>query len=226
MAMTGVGTGVSELTVLAGVSELVPVSQRGYYLAAVTLSVIPFVPSVMFAQLISNTANWRYISVLTAGIAAVALGMTAMWYNPPPQSVEQRQERQDKRKLAKKMDFAGGFFSIIGVVCIIMGLLGGGYQVRCTPMFLPLDLSLKCLVLQFEWTSVQVLCPLIIGICLLCCFGVWEKWATKYPMVPKRLGKAPRTLILTMVITFISGANFFAIIMIWPGQAYNVYGHE
>jgi len=29
-----------------------------------------------------------------------------------------------------------------------------------------------------------------------------------------------------MVITFISGANFFAIIMIWPGQAYNVYGHE
>jgi len=133
--MTGVGTGVSELAVLAGVSEIVPVSQRGYYLAAVTLSVIPFVPSVMFAQLISNTANWRYISVLTAGIAAVALAMTAVWYNPPPQSVEQRQERLDKRKLARKMDFSGGFLSITGVACIIMGLLGGGYQVsRTRPM--------------------------------------------------------------------------------------------
>jgi hypothetical protein len=45
-------------------------------------------------------------------------------------------------------------------------------------------------------------------------------------MLPRRLGKAPRTLILTLVITFISGANFFSVLMIWPSQAWNVYGHE
>lgn len=45
-------------------------------------------------------------------------------------------------------------------------------------------------------------------------------------MFPSRLKQAPRILILTLVITFISGANFFSIIMFWPTQAFNVYGHD
>lgn len=31
---------------------------------------------------------------------------------------------------------------------------------------------------------------------------------------------------MTLVITFISGANFFSILMFWPTQAFNVYGHD
>lgn len=45
-------------------------------------------------------------------------------------------------------------------------------------------------------------------------------------MFPSRLKQAPRILALTLVITFISGANFFSIIMFWPTQAFNVYGHD
>ena len=45
-------------------------------------------------------------------------------------------------------------------------------------------------------------------------------------MFPKRLNQAPRILIMTLIITFISGANFFSIIMFWPTQAFNVYGHD
>lgn len=45
-------------------------------------------------------------------------------------------------------------------------------------------------------------------------------------MFPKRLRQDPRILGLTLVITFISGANFFSIIMFWPTQAFNVYGHD
>jgi hypothetical protein len=45
-------------------------------------------------------------------------------------------------------------------------------------------------------------------------------------MFPKRLRQEPRILGLTLVITFISGANFFAILMFWPTQAFNVYGHD
>jgi hypothetical protein len=33
-------------------------------------------------------------------------------------------------------------------------------------------------------------------------------------------------LSLTLVITAISGANFFSILMFWPTQAFNVYGHD
>lgn len=54
----------------------------------------------------------------------------------------------------------------------------------------------------------------------------WELWGTKNPMVPRGLSKAPRTLALTMVITFISGANFFSVLLLWPPETYSVYGHE
>lgn len=45
-------------------------------------------------------------------------------------------------------------------------------------------------------------------------------------MFPARLKQSPRILALTLVITFISGANFFSVLLFWPTQAFNVYGHD
>ena len=45
-------------------------------------------------------------------------------------------------------------------------------------------------------------------------------------MFPSRLKQSPRILALTLVITFISGANFFSVLLFWPTQAFNVYGHD
>jgi len=45
-------------------------------------------------------------------------------------------------------------------------------------------------------------------------------------MFPARLKREPRILILTLIITFISGANFFSVLLFWPTQAFNVYGHD
>lgn len=57
-------------------------------------------------------------------------------------------------------------------------------------------------------------------------FVVWEMYGAKYPMFPARLQQDSRVLILTLVITFISGANFFSVLLFWPTQAFNVYGHD
>jgi hypothetical protein len=81
-------------------------------------------------------------------------------------------------------------------------------------------------LIQYPWTSAHVLAPLLLGIALLVGFCFWEVYGAKYPMFPSRLKQAPRILALTLVITFISGANFFSIIMFWPTQAFNVYGHD
>lgn len=61
---------------------------------------------------------------------------------------------------------------------------------------------------------------------LLACFAFWEIYGAKYPIFPSRLKQESRTLGLTLVITFISGANFFSVLMFWPTQAFNVYGHD
>lgn len=79
---------------------------------------------------------------------------------------------------------------------------------------------------QYDWTSAHVLVPLILGFVILVAFGFWEVYGAKYPIFPSRLKQEPRTLGLTLVITFISGANFFSVIMFWPTQSFNVYGHD
>jgi Fungal trichothecene efflux pump (TRI12) len=68
--------------------------------------------------------------------------------------------------------------------------------------------------------------PLLLGAALLIGFGVWEVYGAKFPMFPSRLNQDPRILSLTLIITFIAGANFFSVIMFWPTQAFNVYGHN
>lgn len=45
-------------------------------------------------------------------------------------------------------------------------------------------------------------------------------------MFPSRLKQNPRILVLTLIITFISGANFFSVLLFWPTQAFNVYGQD
>lgn len=65
---------------------------------------------------------------------------------------------------------------------------------------------------RYEWSSAHVLVPLILGAVMLSGFIVWQGYAP-YPMFPRRLRQDPRTLGLTLVITFISGANFFSILV-------------
>ena len=55
---------------------------------------------------------------------------------------------------------------------------------------------------------------------------IWEIYGTQDPFMPARLLKEPRTFGLTLLITFISGANFFSILMFWPTEAFNVYSHD
>ncbi|KAK3997004.1 major facilitator superfamily domain-containing protein [Cladorrhinum sp. PSN332] len=204
MGISGMGTGINEVTALAGTAELVPVAKRGYYIAILIVTMIPFMPSVLYAQLVASRSSWRYISYVTGGWALIGLFMTFLFYHPPPRFAAQ--SRSDKMEVVKKMDFVGGFLSTAGLVALEVGLLGGGYQA--------------------PWTSAQILAPLICGIVTLAAFAAWERVWAKHPMIPRRMGKHPWTLGITFIITFISGANFFSVLMLWPSQAYNVYGHD
>jgi hypothetical protein len=91
----------------------------------------------------------------------------------------------------------------------------------------PLTLyGLTPLLKQYNWTSPQVLVLLFLGLFILTLFVLWELYGTKHPIVPRRLGTEPLILSLTLLITFISGANFYSVIMFWPSQSLNVYGHD
>ncbi|KAH6710988.1 MFS multidrug transporter-like protein [Leptodontidium sp. 2 PMI_412] len=203
MALAGVGAGINELTALAATAELAPTAKRGKYVAVLIFTIIPFCPSVLWAQLIAYHGSWRYIGLLCGVWAFIGVAMTFIFYHPPPRV---NSTGLSRKEIIARIDFVGGFLSISGMILFIAGLLWGGYQ--------------------YKWSSVHTLVPLLLGAALLAGFCFWEIYGAKYPMFPSRLKKEPRVLALTLVITFISGANFFSVILFWPTQAFNVYGHD
>jgi MFS family permease len=57
-------------------------------------------------------------------------------------------------------------------------------------------------------------------------FCVYELKFAKFPMFPDGIAREPRIFLMTLVITFMSGSDFFSVHIFWPTQSYNVYGHD
>ncbi|KAJ5889403.1 hypothetical protein N7504_010213 [Penicillium tannophilum] len=203
MAIAGAGAGVNELTALAATSEMAPTRKRGVYVAVLIFTILPFCPSVLWAQLIAYYSSWRYVGAFSGAWNAFGLLITVLFYFPPPRA---NSVGLSRREVIKRIDFVGGFLSITGLIVFLAGLQWGGYM--------------------YAWTSAHVLAPLIIGFLLLVAFAFWEIYGAKYPIFPTRLKQEPRTLGLTLVITCISGCNFFSVLMFWPTESFNVYGHD
>jgi hypothetical protein len=51
MAVAGAGAGLGELVAAAGVAELAPVRNRGYYIGAIFLLILPFSASAAYGEL-------------------------------------------------------------------------------------------------------------------------------------------------------------------------------
>jgi hypothetical protein len=205
MVISGCGAGINELTALAVTSEFAPTAKRGKYVAILILTISPYTASVLWAQLVASQSigAWRYLGLWSGVWAFLGMVLTFIFYHPPPRVNSMGLSR---REIIAQIDWVGGLLSIGGIILFVMGLVWGGYQ--------------------YAWTSVHVLVPLVLGVVMITAFGFWESYGAKYPMIPKRLRAVPRTLGLTLLITFISGANFFAVLVFWPSQSFNVYGHD
>jgi hypothetical protein len=60
---------------------------------------------------------------------------------------------------------------------------------------------------------------------MIIAFFIWEVKFAPHPMAPKAIfSLEKRTMIIILIITFVSGGNFFVLLMMWPSQIYNVYG--
>lgn len=218
MAIAGAGAGIGELTGLAGyvllvalllsfaptdknsLSEAVPVRQRGYSLAILTAFVFPFTPYVMYAQLLSTRATWRWgpwISLIYNGITLIGLAVT---YFP---HAHVRAEGLSRSTILKRIDFLGAFLSIVGLTLFLVALQAGGYT--------------------HEWTSAYVLCTLLIGFFTIVAWCLWEWKGAKHPMIPLELCKGQRVVTFAYIVAFVAGMNFFSVLNFWPLMIQHVW---
>ncbi len=126
MALSGIGAGLNELIALAGTSELVPVRKRAVYVGMVVFTILPFCPSPLYAQLITQASNWRFNGYLIGGWNVVGLILVLFAYKDPAHHI-----RPVKEVLAE-VDYIGGLLSTIGVTLLMMGMQWGSREVRST----------------------------------------------------------------------------------------------
>jgi len=200
---SGIGAGLNELIALAGTAEVVPIKDRGKYVGLIVATILPFCPSVLYAQLIAKASNWRYNGVFVGVWNFIGLLLCFFCYHDPPRL----STTYTRRDVLRQVDYIGGLLSTFGVTCFMMGMQWGASQ--------------------YPWGSVHNVVPFVLGIVLIIAFFVYEIKFAKYPMVPPALfSKAKTTMIVILLITFLSGGNYFVLLLFWPTQVYNVYGDD
>jgi len=127
MVFNGVGAGINELTALAATSEMAPTRKRGTYVSVLIFTIIPFCPSVLWAQLIAYHSSWRYIGIVCGIWAGLGTLLVLFFYFPPPRL---NSKGMTNKQILREIDWLGGFLSISGSVMFLAGLQWGGYMVR------------------------------------------------------------------------------------------------
>ncbi|KAJ8107802.1 hypothetical protein OPT61_g8614 [Boeremia exigua] len=203
MTVAGVGAGICELTALAGISDIVPVKRRGVSLALVTCSVVPFTPYVIYSQLLATKSSWRWsmwICLIYNGVVFIGLAATYFPKSHP------RMEGFTKSMILKQIDYVGAVLSIVGITLFLVALQAGGYT--------------------HPWTGAYVLSQLVIGLCCIIAWIVWEGWFAKNPMVPREIYTGQNIVGLSFFIAFVAGVNFYSLLNFFPLSFSAVYNPD
>ncbi|KAJ7181547.1 iron permease [Mycena crocata] len=153
------GGGILTLTEIL-TADLVPLAERGVYqgLLATVWALASFTgPPIGGALASADTKSWRWLFYLNLPLGAIAFVLVLVFLkvNRPAGSVSE--------KLAR-VDWVGNGICVVGTGLAIIGMTWGG--------------------IRYEWSSVEVLAPIIIGICLLVVFGVYEAKVPAWPTIP------------------------------------------
>jgi len=171
-------------------SEVLPRKYRGYGQAAsnifggagATVGVL-----IGGALTRSNTESWRIYWYIVAGIFAIAFLCILFGYNPPPRELQSTMSTMQK---LGSMDWFGSL-TFAGSLILIVIALQWAYN-------------------PYPWASAHVLAPLIVGLCLLLAFGLWEWKGTSEGILHHRLFQH-RNFALASTLFFAEGLSFFTV---------------
>ncbi|KAL4996488.1 major facilitator superfamily domain-containing protein [Aspergillus recurvatus] len=198
----GVGIAVQELMAIAAIAEIVPTQYRGYYIAIVVASFLPFAPGSLYGALIAEH-NWRYCACLVAIWNLLTAGVVWWFYNPPPRDNTAGLSTIEK---AKRIDFVGGLVMTAGQVLLLISLNWGGQE--------------------YPWNDAKVIAFLTLGIALLIGFFAYEKFFAAYPLFPSTLLRHPRTFTALVIVILLAGINYVALLVFWVLEAISVFDSD
>ncbi|EFR00742.1 hypothetical protein MGYG_03747 [Nannizzia gypsea CBS 118893] len=173
------------------VSDLVPLRERGKYVAwFLTTYFIGIAIGPWVGGAIVDSTTWRWVFYINLPIGGVSMIMVFFFLQ-----VQYDKEMAFMEKL-RRIDYGGNFLLIGASVSILFGLTYGGNL--------------------HPWGSYQILVPLFVGLAGIGAFILFEntKWV-KEPVCPPHLF-SNRTSAVVMIVTFTSSALLYWVYFFLP----------
>ncbi|KAK0716855.1 major facilitator superfamily domain-containing protein [Lasiosphaeria miniovina] len=182
-SIQGVGAGGINILVDIIVSDLVPLCERGNYIAVVLLvytigiSLGPWVGGAII-----DSTTWRWVFYINLPVGGVALVMIFLFLH-----VKHDRTQSVGQKLLR-IDYIGNAVLVASTVSVLYALTYGG--------------------VRLPWSSGQVIAPLVVGLVGFVLFAWYESTYVGEPVVPPELFRN-RTSGVIFVATFLNSALLY-----------------
>ncbi|GKT97457.1 multidrug resistance protein fnx1 [Colletotrichum tofieldiae] len=183
-AVQGMGSGGINMIIDVIISDLVPLRDRGNYIAIILviygigMAIGPFVGGI-----IVQTTTWRWVFYINLPVGGLSLVLLYLFLH-----VKWDRTASVTEKL-RRIDFIGNAILIASTVSVLIALTWAGAV--------------------YPWSSHRIIVPLVLGILGLFAFGIFEgSGLVPEPVMPLRLF-AERTSAIVYVTTFINSALLF-----------------
>jgi MFS family permease len=179
----GAGGGSIQAVSSIIVSDLVPLNERAMYNSVIGLAFgVAAAVGPLIGGSLAKSGDWRWIFYLTLPVSGISATLVFVFLKLriPPGSF--------KEKIGR-MDWIGNAIVMASSTAIVIALTWGG--------------------IQFSWSSVQVLVPLILGLVGIAAWFIYEGTFATHPIVPYRL-LSNRTSLSGYIQTFIVPIPVFA----------------
>ncbi|RFU27338.1 hypothetical protein B7463_g9011, partial [Scytalidium lignicola] len=172
----GFGGGGIALMINIVLTDLVPLRERGKYMAIVQMvSAVGAALGPFLGGILTERSTWRwvfYINIPIAGSSFFALFFFLRVAKPPGTTLQHKISR---------IDFAGNAIFVVSIIAVLIGITWGGTV--------------------YSWQSYHVLVPLILGFFGLGLFVAYEWTLAKNPSLPKVV-IMNRTAAAVLALTF------------------------
>ncbi|KAI1765626.1 MFS general substrate transporter [Hypoxylon sp. FL1150] len=174
----GAGSGGIGMIVSITIADLVPLRERGYYLAIIMiLYTVGMTTGPIVGGAIVDSTTWRWVFWMNMPVGAIALVLLYFSLH-----VNYNKEMSLSQKL-RRIDWIGNCLLMAGTIAMLYALTYAGTK--------------------YSWGEWETLVPLLVGAFIVVLFAVWEGHGfSPEPVIPPRLFRH-RTSVVSAINTFL-----------------------
>ena len=182
----GIGGGTIMAVTFISIADLFPPSDRGKYIGLLAACFgLASVIGPTLGGFLTDTFSWKWIFFVNVPLAGPVVFLLARFFPDTP-----GESKEENRQI----DYLGICLLIVGVVLLLVGLSLGG--------------------VQYEWTSLYVVGPIVTGLISLIILVIVET-KTYNPILPLNLFKE-RMVTIGLILSLLTGFAMFGAIIFVP----------